>query len=417
MEPESVYTPPDRSSTGSSMASMLSMAGPGPQDATRRRLLLIYIHGFNGSESTFSDMPVHVHSALAALLSESHVVYTRIYPRFKTRGEYQLAVKRFSGWLEPHESHDLDVILLGHSMGGIIAADVALLQKDKTAKAKHRILGIISYDTPYLGLHPHVVSTGIGSLFGKDGGVPEEQVSAYAAEFEPILNDPTFNPPDPPPNYDPKWQNGSERSFVSSVKNYVQKKRAERECAPSHLKRLTAPLKFAGGVNNYAALRRRYQLMQEWDKDEDNPERVRFTNYYTSSTPRQKVKDDKSKKNRLSVSPSIASTNTVNQIGDQALSQTSSVTTSCSGDSSDPSKAAKSRRFCLLPSSHWKYHNNRNWFPVELEDMTELEAHMSMFLPNRPGYDNLVGETVALVEQWIQHDLTQRLLKEQAEAT
>lgn len=49
--------------------------------------------------------------------------------------------------------------------------------------------------------------------------------------------------------------------------------------------------------------------------------------------------------------------------------------------------------------------------------MTELEAHMSMFLPNRPGYDNLVGETVALVEQWIQHDLTQRLLKEQAEAT
>lgn len=98
MEAESIYTPPDRSSTGSSMVSMLSMAGPGPRDATRRRLLLIYIHGFNGSETTFSEMPVHVHSALAALLSESHVVYTRIYPRFKTRGEYQLAVKRFSGW-------------------------------------------------------------------------------------------------------------------------------------------------------------------------------------------------------------------------------------------------------------------------------------------------------------------------------
>lgn len=176
-------------------------------------------------------------------------------------------------------------------MGGIIAADVALLHKDKTAKAKHRILGIISYDTPYLGLHPHVVSTGISSLFGKDGGVPEEQVSAYAAEFEPILHDPTFNPPDPPPNYDPAWQKESDRSLVSSVKNYVQKKRAERESAPkSHLKRLTAPLKFAGGVNNYAALRRRYQLIQELEKDEDNPDRVRFTNYYTSSTPRQKAK-------------------------------------------------------------------------------------------------------------------------------
>lgn len=104
-------------------------------------------------------------------------------------------------------------------------------------------------------------------------------------------------------------------------------------------------------------------------------------------------------------------------MGDHALSETVSFTTSGSGDSSDPSKLAKSRRFCLLPSSHWKYHDNRNWFPVALEDMTELEAHMSMFLPNRPGYDYLVGETVALVEQWIQHDLTKRLLKEQAEAT
>ncbi|KAJ5635930.1 uncharacterized protein N7484_009243 [Penicillium longicatenatum] len=295
MEPESIYTPPDRSSTGLSMSSGLSMAGPGPQDATRRRLLLIYIHGFNGSETTFSELPVHVHSALAALLSESHVVYTRIYPRFKTRGEYQLAVKRFSSWLEPHESHDLDVILLGHSMGGIIASDVALLNKDKTAQAKHRILGIISYDTPYLGLHPHVVSTGITSLFGKDGGVPEEQISANAADFEPVLNDPTFNPPDPPPNYDPKWLDDyrrTERGLVGSVKDFYQKKKAEREncVATSHLKRLMAPMKFAGGVNNYAELRRRYQRIQEWEKDEDSPDRVRFTNYYTSSTPRRKVK-------------------------------------------------------------------------------------------------------------------------------
>ncbi|KAJ5653771.1 hypothetical protein N7490_000774 [Penicillium lividum] len=413
MEPEPSHSPPDRSSTGSSLSSGLSMAGPGPQDATRRRLLLIYIHGFNGSEATFLDLPVHIHSALAALLSESHVVYTRIYPRYKSHGEFNLAVKRFSGWLSPHESDDLDVILLGHSMGGIIAADVALLHQDKSAKRKHRILGIINFDTPFLGLHPHVVSTGLGSLFSSSDETSEE-ASSNAPGFESVYNDPTFNPPDPPPNYDPRWLNDRrlpERGLVGGVKHFVQKKIAEREAEKqglghSALKRLMAPVKFASGVNNYSELRRRYQRLRELETAEDSPERIRFMNYYTSSTPRRKVK----------VVPSVASSTSINRVGDEASPETVSVATSSSGDSGT-SKTPKPRRFILLPSSHWKYHDNRGWHPVAMEDMDEVEAHISMFLPNRPNYDYLVGDTVALVEQWIQNDLTQRLLKEQAEAT
>jgi hypothetical protein len=74
------------------------MPGPGGPQESKRRLLLIYIHGFNGSESTFQDLPVHVHGALAGLLSESHVVYTRIYPRYKSQGDFQVAVNQFSDW-------------------------------------------------------------------------------------------------------------------------------------------------------------------------------------------------------------------------------------------------------------------------------------------------------------------------------
>ena len=60
--------------------------------------LLIYIHGFMGSEASFLDLPLHVHDLLTVSLAESHVVYTRMYPRYKSQGEMQIAVDQFSAW-------------------------------------------------------------------------------------------------------------------------------------------------------------------------------------------------------------------------------------------------------------------------------------------------------------------------------
>ncbi|KAJ8609105.1 hypothetical protein MRB53_039304 [Persea americana] len=72
--------------------------------------------------------------------------------------------------LAPHESPETDIILLGHSMGGILAAEIVLLtsagQYHRTLR--HRILGTISFDTPFLGMHPGIVPSGIGSLFRSD---------------------------------------------------------------------------------------------------------------------------------------------------------------------------------------------------------------------------------------------------------
>jgi hypothetical protein len=79
--------------------SSLSLALPGGLQGTdKRRLLLIYIHGFMGSEASFHDFPAHIHDLVTGLLSESHVVYTRIYPRYKSHGELQTAVSQFSAW-------------------------------------------------------------------------------------------------------------------------------------------------------------------------------------------------------------------------------------------------------------------------------------------------------------------------------
>ena len=74
------------------------VARPVEPQSGMRRLLLVYIHGFMGSEASFHDLPVHVHDSLTDLLKESHVVYTRIYPRYKSHGEIQGAVDQFSDW-------------------------------------------------------------------------------------------------------------------------------------------------------------------------------------------------------------------------------------------------------------------------------------------------------------------------------
>lgn len=88
--------------------STLSLPQPqGYQTTEKRRLLLIYIHGFMGSEASFHDLPLHVHDLLTGSLAESHVVYTRMYPRYKSQGEIQTAVDQFSAWyvIATHKAH------------------------------------------------------------------------------------------------------------------------------------------------------------------------------------------------------------------------------------------------------------------------------------------------------------------------
>lgn len=61
---------------------------------------------------------------------------------------------------------------MAHSMGGLLAAEAATdpsNNPDQYPGAKpRRIMGMVAFDTPYLGMHPHVVITGLASLLPKD---------------------------------------------------------------------------------------------------------------------------------------------------------------------------------------------------------------------------------------------------------
>jgi len=113
-----------RSSSTQSLAPSVKRDG---SPETRRTLLAIYIHGFMGNDSSFRSFPAHVHSYLKNALEETHVIHSKIYPRYKTYRAIEVARDNFSKWLEPHESDATDIVLLGHSMGGLLAAEIVLI--------------------------------------------------------------------------------------------------------------------------------------------------------------------------------------------------------------------------------------------------------------------------------------------------
>lgn len=72
----------------------------------RRTLLLIYIHGFNGNETSFQSFPAHVHNLLTIRLAETHVVHTKIYPRYRSRKAIEFARDDFSNWYNTVYGHN-----------------------------------------------------------------------------------------------------------------------------------------------------------------------------------------------------------------------------------------------------------------------------------------------------------------------
>ncbi|KAK3373692.1 hypothetical protein B0T24DRAFT_624207 [Lasiosphaeria ovina] len=304
----------------------------------RRTLLIIYVHGFMGDDSSFRSFPAHVHSFLKGVLADTHVIHSKIYPRYKTYKAIDVATDNFSTWLEPHESPTTDIILVGHSMGGLLAADV-VLQPTQTpvygSPFRHRILGTISLDAPLLGLHPGIVVSGITSLFRPAPSLPpapgraesltpgfapagpyspdlsiySEQTSSSPSQSLGGMSTPSLmtttssssaQPQGLDPFFNPAFFNDAsfvDRGWLKNVVHFAQKHKAENlfGAAASHI---LSHLEFGGCLADYPGLKSRYTKLRKLeDVDDLNPlsggVRVRFVNYYTISTgiPKKKQPD------------------------------------------------------------------------------------------------------------------------------
>ncbi|KAI8082184.1 hypothetical protein BDF21DRAFT_337922 [Thamnidium elegans] len=137
------------------------------------KLLLVFVHGFRGSDSSFKDFPNRLQTILTNSVKAD--VNAVVYPSYKTAGDLRIAVENFSVWL-CNEVSKLDeenkrlkstgkimIVLLGHSMGGIVSAETILRFYNNTNNCNDQLLGaqiigMLAYDTPFYSINQNFVA-------------------------------------------------------------------------------------------------------------------------------------------------------------------------------------------------------------------------------------------------------------------
>ncbi|KAL5504768.1 hypothetical protein ACEPAH_7431 [Sanghuangporus vaninii] len=126
------------------------------------RLQLIYIHGFQGDHTSFQAFPTDLHEHLRLRLPSEIMLESCLYPTYKSRRPITEAARKFIDWLATQPAGP--VVLVGHSMGGLLAAEVVTSNSHQSK----RVIGLMAFDVPFLGMHPRVIISGIASLLPAD---------------------------------------------------------------------------------------------------------------------------------------------------------------------------------------------------------------------------------------------------------
>ncbi|KAG9237741.1 hypothetical protein BJ875DRAFT_438167 [Amylocarpus encephaloides] len=364
----------------------------------KKTLLLCFIHGFKGGDDTFGEFPVQLQELVASALPKIDV-RAIVYPKFETRGDLGECVSRFRDWLQekvidievtsqtpsPTIDPSVHVILVGHSMGGIVAADTILSLTsdqpiDSTPSASTPlntlmfpyISGVLAFDTPYLGISPGVVAHGaeghyntassaLTQLGGITGALWGTKAATTNLETETTKKEPPkalSTPPTSPAVTSPwaKWGKiALAAGGVAAVTGAGAAVFANRDKITEGWGWVGSHLEFVGCLMKGEELKKRVNGLVTLNKQMD----IGWANLYT-------------------------------RLGNQAVSkETGSMVGSVIGNQ---------RTFCNLPKSEAKI-----FWREAINDKAQDEAgaHMTMFFPkDNPGFDDLTQRARDLIVRW-----------------
>ncbi|KAK1765760.1 hypothetical protein QBC33DRAFT_590608 [Phialemonium atrogriseum] len=390
----------------------------------KKTLLLCFIHGFKGGDSTFGDnyaFTEHLRQLVAKQLPKVDVKVL-VYPKYETRGDLGDCVERFRDWLlekvidlevaagtsSPTIDPSVHTVLVGHSMGGIVAAETVIaLTSDRPVHGSTDpanddlpeaaaaaaappprprsptpnslmfpyVRGVLAFDTPFLGVSPGVVAHGAeghyataSSAISQLGGIAGIWGAAGAANKAATPPPARAALPAPAGDKDKDrpaspWARWGKVAMVAGAVGAVAAGGAaaymNREQITSGLGWVSSHLEFVGCLGRKEELRRRVAYMVRLNRDVG----VGFGNIYT----------------RLG---KAAGSRTANGVVGTVL--------------------GSERTFCVVPrkdeAGEWR---------VAVNDAAtdETLAHMSMFTPrDNPGYARLASDATQLITQWVRND-------------
>ncbi|KAI0476947.1 hypothetical protein F4859DRAFT_68714 [Xylaria cf. heliscus] len=389
----------------------------------KKTLLLCFIHGFKGGEDTFgakSEFAQHLAALLSAALPKIEVRAVT-YPKYETRGDLHECVARFRSWLidrvidievanatpSPTIEPSVHTILIGHSMGGIVAAETVIalanekpirhtgneygmpldLRRSPSPDGRTNLMfpfiqGVLAFDTPFLGIAPGVVAhgaenhynsaaaalTSLGELttmiWGSDDKdhPPTGSKKPAGALPAPETNRGRNSRPTSPKGNGGGWGGWGKLAMIAGAAGVVAAGGAavymNRDQINTGWAWVSSHLEFVGCLGRAEELKHRVQTMVRLNHDLD----IGFANLYTrlgkAAAPKQ-----------------------VSMVGTMLGNQ---------------------RTFCNLPSKSaagvWK---------EAVNDMAtdEIGAHMAMFEANEnPGYARLSEDAKELIVAWSKNE-------------
>ncbi|KAI0911892.1 hypothetical protein F4823DRAFT_255413 [Ustulina deusta] len=390
----------------------------------KKTLLLCFIHGFKGGEDTFgakSEFAQHLAALISAALPKVDV-RAITYPKYETRGDLHECVSRFRDWLlervidievangtpSPTVDPSVHTILIGHSMGGIVAAETVIAlanekliphsEDSQAGNQEHRedangggqrapspeplnglmfpfVQGVLAFDTPFLGIAPGVVAHSAESQYNNAAaawtqlsGLSTVIWGAGSKDQPPAGNKKPIGALPAPENSQPSapkgggWGNWGKIAMVAGAAGAVAASGAaaymNRQQISTGWSWVSSHLEFVGCLARGEELKNRVRTMLRLNGELN----IGFANLYT-------------------------------RLGKAAAPKQISMVDTVLG---------KERTFCNLPSKSaagvWKE-------AINDAATDETGAHMTMFEAKKnPGYARLSEDAKDLIVTWTKND-------------